>query len=61
MHFERTYFAPGQETEIFTMNICEKRCNGKHEECPGFLKYDPLTMDSPKASKRPIPTVWIPN
>jgi hypothetical protein len=51
MGFERIHFAPGQEPEIFAVNICDKLCNGKHADCPGFLKYDPETMASAKATE----------
>jgi hypothetical protein len=44
MEFERTYFAPGEEPEVFTMNMCDKFFGEKHEDCPGWMKYDPERM-----------------
>ena len=48
---ERTYFPPEQEPEVFTMNICEQLMAGKHDECPGWLKYDAEQMEPPKGKK----------
>jgi hypothetical protein len=44
MEFERIHFAPGEEPEVFTMNMCERFFGDKHEDCPGWMKYDPARM-----------------
>jgi len=46
MDFERTYFSPGSEPTAYTSNICNLK-GGKHEDCPGILKYDPQLMEPP--------------
>jgi hypothetical protein len=52
MNFERTYFAPGQEPEVFTTNVCEKFHGGQHELCPGWMKFDLARMESPTATEK---------
>jgi hypothetical protein len=54
MSFERTRFAPGDEPEAFTTNVCEKFLDGAHELCPGWVKFDPARMDSPTATENDI-------
>jgi hypothetical protein len=52
MIFEWTYFAPGDEPEVLTTDVCEKFLDGAHELCPGWMIFDPARMDSPTATKR---------
>jgi hypothetical protein len=52
MTFERTHFAPGDEPEVFTTNLCEKFRGGEHDECPGWMKFDPARMESPTATEK---------
>lgn len=51
MTMERTYFAPGEEPEAFTMNTCQRLFEDAHEDCPGWMKYDPERMESAKAKE----------
>lgn len=51
---ERTYFAPGEEPETFTMNMCERLFENAHERCPGWLKYDPHFMESATAPEKDL-------
>jgi hypothetical protein len=51
MAMERTSFAPGDEPEVFTMNMCERLFDDAHDECPGWTKYDPERMESAKAKE----------
>jgi hypothetical protein len=51
MAHERSYFAPGDEPEVFTMNICERLFDEAHDQCPGWMKYDPELMESARATE----------
>jgi hypothetical protein len=52
MSFERTYFAPGDEPEVFTTNVCEKFIDLAHELCPDWMKFDSAKMESPAATEK---------
>jgi hypothetical protein len=54
MTMERTYFALGDEPEVFTMNICERLLDEEHKDCPGWVKFDTERMESAKTTEKDV-------
>jgi hypothetical protein len=51
---ERTYFPPGEEPEVFTMNMCDRFFDDAHQDCSGWMKFDPERMESAKATDKDL-------
>ena len=54
MTMEWIYFAPAEEPEVFTMDMCGRLFDDAHEECPGWMKYNSDQMESVGATEKDV-------